>query len=525
MSIPPASPTDLDAVSPDPDRILLEMRGIEKAFSGNAVLKGIDFMVHAGEVHALLGENGAGKSTLMKILMGVYSCDAGEVLLDGNDITARSVKQHLNSGIAMVFQELSLLPNCTVAENLLLGREPLQGGWKIDSSTLIRQARDLIKRYGFDLQATTRLRQLGFAQRQMVEILKNVSRGARVLILDEPTSSLSVREEEKLFSILGDLKGRGIGIIYISHRLAEIFRLADRISIVKDGGLIGPMRSCETDYGRLAHLMSKTTEQAKVGSSGLPGPSKREGTALSIQDLSTARKLKKVSFSILAGEVIGLAGLVGSGRSTLAKAIFGLLEDAEGKLSVAGRPVRLSHPPASIRAGIGFVPEDRRLEGLILGHSLRENLALPSLERLLRGKSPFVSRQKVQGLFARFQQRLAIRCRHGDQKATELSGGNQQKIVFAKWLATHPKVLILDEPTAGVDLHTKVEMRQIIREIAGDGVAVLLISSELDEIVASADRIVLMVDGQISEMPRKCETEADLRGALQLAIRHTRSHA
>jgi ABC-type sugar transport system ATPase subunit len=357
MSTPPDSAISDDAAFRPPDRTLLEMRGIKKAFSGNAVLKGIDFTVKAGEVHALLGENGAGKSTLMKILMGVYSCDAGEVLLDGNDITSRSVKQHLTSGIAMVFQELSLLPNCTVAENLLLGREPLHGRWRVDFKALVRQAQDLIERYGFELRATTRLRQLGFAQRQMVEILKNVSRGARVLILDEPTSSLSVREEEKLFSILGDLKGRGMGIIYISHRLAEIFRLANRISIVKDGGLIGPMEVGETDYDHLAQLMSKSTEEAKINSAELPEPVTRQGKVLSIRNLSTGRKLKKVSFSIAAGEVIGLAGLVGSGRSTLAKAIFGLVKDVEGEISVANRPVTMGHPAISIRMGIGFVPE------------------------------------------------------------------------------------------------------------------------------------------------------------------------
>ena len=522
MSFQLDPPIDKDGAPLNHGRTLLEMRGIKKAFSGNAVLKGIDFTVSAGEVHALLGENGAGKSTLMKILMGVYSSDAGEVLLEGNDITACSVKQRLNSGIAMVFQELSLLPNCTVAENLLLGREPLRGGWRVDSGALVRQAQDLIDRYGFDLRATTRLRQLGFAQRQMVEILKNVSRGARVLILDEPTSSLSVREEEKLFSILGDLQGRGMGVIYISHRLAEIFRLADRISIVKDGGLIGPIRTGETDYGRLAQLMSKSSEQTQVTQPKLPGQVKGGARVFSIENLSTGQKLKKVSFAILPGEVIGLAGLVGSGRSTLAKAIFGLLKDADGELSVAGERVRLGLPSTAIQAGIGFVPEDRRLEGLILGHSLCENLGLPSLDCLLIGNSPLVSRQKIRRLFAKFQQRLAIKCRHGDQRAAELSGGNQQKIVFAKWLATHPRVLILDEPTAGVDIQTKVEMRQIIREIAREGVAVLLISSELDEIVATADRILLMVDGQISEMRRKCETEAELRGALQLAIRQTR---
>jgi ABC-type sugar transport system ATPase subunit len=522
MSILPDAPIDRQAVPPDGAGTLLEMRGIKKAFSGNIVLKGIDFTVHAGEVHALLGENGAGKSTLMKILMGVYSCDAGQVLLEGNDITARSVRQHLNSGIAMVFQELSLLPNCTVAENLLLEREPLRGGWRVDARALVRQARELIERYGFDLRASTRLRQLGFAQRQMVEILKNISRGARVLILDEPTSSLSVREEEKLFSILGDLRARGMGIIYISHRLAEIFRLADRISIVKDGGLIGPLRSSETNYERLAQLMSKSSEQAVAGQAELPGPAAEGGTALSVQNLSTGQKLRKVSFSILPGEVVGLAGLVGSGRSTLAKAIFGLLKDAEGEIQVGGRPVKPGHPRTAIRAGIGFVPEDRRLEGLILGHSLRENLALPSLDRLVSGKIPLVSWQKIRRLFAKFQQRLAIKCRNGDQKASELSGGNQQKIVFAKWLATHPKILILDEPTAGVDIQTKVEMRQIIRQIAREGVAVLLISSELDEVVATADRILLMIDGQIGESQRHFETEAELRGALQLAIRQNR---
>lgn len=504
---------------------MISMIGINKSFGPNRVLTDVNFDLFGGEVHALLGENGAGKSTLMKILMGIYSCDSGEISFAGHNITAGTVRQHLASGIAMIFQELSLLPNLTVAQNIFSGREPLRLGWRVDYRKIRVEAQAIIDRFGFNLRADELVRKLGFAQCQMIEILKCVSRGAKVLIMDEPTSSLSTREEEKLFSIIEDLQAHGIGIIYISHRLSEIFRVAHRISIVKDGRIIGPMLPAEVDHAKIAAIMSKTSDPALPISLGLASQREvRSGEpVLVVNHLATAKKLQDIHVEIKAGEIVGIAGLVGSGRSTLAKALFGLLPDARGEIRVAGKTAKIQSPRDAIALGLGFVPEDRRIEGLILDHSLQENLTLPSLNRLLiEGPFSIVSRQKSQNLFDRFRQQLNIVSRRSSQKARELSGGNQQKIVFAKWLATKPKVLILDEPTAGVDINTKGEMRQMIHQIAQEGVGVLLISSELDEVVATADRILLMVEGQLTESEKTITTEAQLRSSLQNQLKQLR---
>ncbi len=498
---------------------LVAMKGIIKSFGENQVLRDVDFDVCAGEVHALLGENGAGKSTLMKILMGVYKADAGSITLDGVDIAGASVQDHLAHGIAMIFQELSLMSNLTVAENIMVGREPRGFGFRIAKTRLRREAQAIIDQYGFPLRAGQRVRELGFAQRQMVEVLKAVSRGARVLIMDEPTSSLSLREEEKLFSIMDELKARGMGLIYISHRMAEIFRLANRLSIVKDGKLIGPLDPASTSIQAVSQMMSKTKQAATDAplTEAVAAPHEQGvARALDVRGLSTARKLQDVSFSVGRGEIVGVAGLVGSGRSTLAKALFGLLPDAKGELAVAGKPLKLGDPARSVKAGLAFVPEDRRLEGLVLDHSLRANIALPNLDNLLSGGIlPIVSRSRIGDLYAKFHGRLGIVARRPGQRAGELSGGNQQKIVFAKWLATEPSVLILDEPTNGVDVNAKADMRAVIRAAAQAGVGVLLISSELDELTAAADRILAIVDGRITRELKGVKDEAALRASLQ----------
>ena len=498
---------------------LVAMKGIIKSFGENQVLRDVDFDVRAGEVHALLGENGAGKSTLMKILMGVYKADAGSITLDGVDIAGASVQDHLAHGIAMIFQELSLMSNLTVAENIMVGREPRGFGFRIAKTRLRREAQAIIDQYGFPLRAGQRVRELGFAQRQMVEVLKAVSRGARVLIMDEPTSSLSLREEEKLFSIMDELKARGMGLIYISHRMAEIFRLANRLSIVKDGKLIGPLDPASTSIQAVSQMMSKTKQAATDAplTQAVAAPHEQGvARALDVRGLSTARKLQDVSFSVGRGEIVGVAGLVGSGRSTLAKALFGLLPDAKGELAVAGKPLKLGDPARSVKAGLAFVPEDRRLEGLVLDHSLTANIALPNLDNLLSGGIlPIVSRSRIGKLYAKFHERLGIVARRPGQRAGELSGGNQQKIVFAKWLATEPSVLILDEPTNGVDVNAKADMRAVIRAAAQAGVGVLLISSELDELTAAADRILAIVDGRITRELKGVKDEAALRASLQ----------
>jgi ribose transport system ATP-binding protein len=510
----------LNALSQTPfvSERLVVMRGISKAFGPYQVLRDVDFEVRAGETHALLGENGAGKSTLMKVLMGVHKADSGEVVVAGRDLAGASVEDRLSRGIAMIFQELSLLPNLTVGDNILIGREPRRRGFVIDKRRVRREAQAIIDRHRFPLRAGQPLRELGFAQRQMVEILKAVSRGARVLVLDEPTSSLSLREEEMLFATMADLKASGMGLVYISHRMAEIFRLADRLSIVKDGRMIGPLDPGATSIAQVSELMSKSkvaTPSAKQAPE-LAAPALRAACedALTVENLRTQRKLDGLSFSLRRGEILGVAGLVGSGRSTLAKALFGLAPDATGRVTVAGRPLRLGDPARAIQAGLAFVPEDRRLEGLVLNASIASNIALPTLRRLTLGFG-VVSDRGIGEIYEEFRARLAIAARGPRQLAGELSGGNQQKIVFAKWLATQPKVLILDEPTNGVDVNAKADMRAIVRAAADAGVAVLLISSELDELTAAADRNLMLVDGRITRELHEIKNEAELRAILQ----------
>jgi ABC-type sugar transport system ATPase subunit len=498
------------------------MERIEKSFGENQVLIDVNFAVNAGETHALLGENGAGKSTLMKVLIGVYTADSGRIVLDGDDVTALSLRERLDRGIAMIFQELSVLPNRSVAENLFVLREPRAFGWRVDTQRMIADAQALIDRYGFGLRASARVGDLGFAQRQMVEILKALSRGAKLLVMDEPTSSLTVREEETLFATVDQLKASDIGIVYISHRTADVLRLSDRISIVKDGRLIGPLLPSETSIAHIASLMSRSPESqhklapidvARIKPRAVPAAGSR---VLSVSQLKTARKLADIAFEIKAGEIVGLAGLVGSGRSTLAKAIFGLMPDATGAISVAGKTVQTGSVSDAVAAKIGFVPEDRRLEGLVANRSLAENFALTNLTALshAHGFGPMAA-QRIGALFARYRNDLSLLCRGPSQIAQELSGGNQQKVVFAKWLATNPKVLILDEPTSGVDINAKRDMRDLIRRLAGQGVGVLLISSELEELIELSDRILVMAAGRITRSLDGINDEASLRALLQ----------
>jgi ribose transport system ATP-binding protein len=422
----------------------------------------------------------------------------------------------------MIFQELSVLPNRTVAENLFILREPRAFGWRIDTQRMIADAQALIDRYGFGLRASARVGDLGFAQRQMVEILKALSRGAKLLVMDEPTSSLTVREEDTLFATVDQLKASGIGIVYISHRMADVLRLSDRISIVKDGRLIGPLMPGETSIAHIASLMSRSPE-SQGGSTPVESvPVKRSAAAkaappaLSVSQFRTARKLSDIAFDVEAGEIVGLAGLVGSGRSTLAKAIFGLVPDAAGAVSVGGRTVRTGNVSTAVAARIGFVPEDRRLEGLVANRSLSENFALTNLTGLshAHGLGPMAT-QRIASLFARYRNDLSLLCRGPSQAAQELSGGNQQKVVFAKWLATNPKLLILDEPTSGVDINAKRDMRELIKRLAAQGVGVLLISSELEELMELSDRILVMAAGRITRSLERIDDEASLRALLQ----------
>ncbi len=504
---------------------LVRLQRISKSFGANRVLYDVDFELQAGEVHALLGENGAGKSTLMKILMGIHQADAGEVVLGGEAIGGHSVSDHLSRGIAMIFQELSLIPNGTVAENVFLGHEPHVARLWVDRRAMRRDTERLIASLGFELSADAAIRSLGFAQRQMVEILKALSRGARVLIMDEPTSSLTMREETALFALIASLKRRGIGIIYISHRMAEIFAIADRLSIIKDGRMIGPLQPGETSVAHIAATMSRAAvaeAMPNVAVAAAGHGARHDATdvpVLEVQGLLTRAKLRDVSFAVSPGEVVGIAGLVGSGRSTLLKALFGLLPDCRGTIRVDNRIVAPGRPRASLGAGIALVPEDRRLEGLVVKHSLADNIALPSLDRLRLGPMlPVAPRARLDGLFERFRGALNIAATGPRQPAQQLSGGNQQKIVFGKWLAREPRLLLLDEPTSGVDVNAKAEMRSLIRSTAASGVGVVLVSSELDELVTTADRILVMVEGRIVGTAPNQVDEPTLRALLQTEV-------
>jgi ribose transport system ATP-binding protein len=499
---------------------IVAMQRISKSFGVNRVLSNVSFEVMAGETHALLGENGAGKSTLMKILMGAYRTDEGRILFAGEDVTALSLRERIDRGIAMIFQELSVLPNRSVAENLFILREPLAYGLRVDARKMVRDAQALIERYAFSLDASARVGDLAFAQRQMVEILKAISRGAKLLVMDEPTSSLTIHEEETLFRTIGQLKRNGIGIVYISHRMADVLRLSDRISIIKDGRLVGPLDPGSTSIEQIAAMMSRPKGEASLPTAAAPAkrpPATPVGTpALEVRDLATSRKLSGVSLSIDPGEIVGLAGLVGSGRSTLGKALFGILPDVSGHINIAGEPVRPGSVSGAIAAGVALVPEDRRLEGLVGGRSIEENLVLPRLSHFsLAGPFGPMAKARITALFRRYRDDLNILCRGPVQKAQELSGGNQQKIVFAKWLAMKPKLLILDEPTSGVDVNAKRDMRELVRRTATEGVAVLLISSELEELLDLSDRILVMAQGRIARSIGSAHEEAGLRALLQ----------
>jgi ABC-type sugar transport system ATPase subunit len=489
---------------------LLVMSGISKTFGANPVLRNVDFEVQSGEVHALLGENGAGKSTLMKILLGVYAADLGEIHLNGKHLDQGSTRARLDAGVAMIFQELSLVPAMTVAENVFLGREPRRFGGRVDRAGMKRQATALADRHGFAIDPSARIEDLPFAARQQVEILKALSTGASVIVMDEPTSSLTVREEAALAQTIGNLRAAGIGIVFISHRMAEIFRLADRLSVMKDGQLQGPFNVSEITIPEVSRMLAR-------GEVATPESMQRTlgDVVLEVSGLSTARKLLDINFSVRSGEIIGIAGLVGSGRSTLCKALFGLLPDARGGLRLGGKELSNAGPPARIRAGMAMVPEDRRVEGLVVQHTLATNIGLPNLADIV-GQIPFmVSRRKERALFLQYREALHIACRDADQLASELSGGNQQKVVFAKWFAADPKVLLLDEPTAGVDVNAKAEMRSLVRKAAGLGVAVILVTSELDELAELSDRILFMADGRLVEGPSELRSEEAIRTHLQ----------
>ncbi len=469
---------------------LLEMQNITKRYPGVLALDRVNFALLPGEVHALAGENGAGKSTLMKILGGSIQKNGGAVLLNGESIEMDSPTASQQSGIGMIYQDFKLVPELTVAENIFLGNEPLRQGF-VDFSQMHEMARSVLQQLGDAIAPSSPVKSLSVAQRQIVEIAKALSKKVRILALDEPTASLTGQEIRNLFSVLRKLKSDGVGIIYISHRLDEIFEIADRITVLRDGSVVGSCFVHETDRTKLIQLMvgrPLEDEYPQVRR-------KRENEILRVENL-TSSKLKEVSLTLYHGEILGVAGLVGAGRTELARAIFGAETLQEGKMFLGGKEIRSRSPKEAIEAGIGLLTEDRNLQGLILQMTLRENISLASLHELTQGF--FVNRLREKTVAQEFMNKLHIKAPSTETVVETLSGGNRQKVILARWLFTKSKFLIFDEPTVGIDVGVKFEIYNLINQLALDGVGVMVISSDLPELLGICDRIAVMCDGRIT---------------------------
>ena len=471
---------------------LLEARNILKSFGGVRALRGVSLAVHPGEVLAVIGENGAGKSTLMKILAGVQAPDSGELLVDSKVRRIGSVQEALSLGIALIHQELNLAETLDVGANIFLGREPRRYGL-IDSRRINREAARVLEQVGLAVSPHTLVSDLTIGQQQLVEIAKALSINARVLIMDEPTSSLSGHEAKNLLRLIAELRAKGVGIVYISHRLGEVHGLADRVEVLRDGENAGHLARTEISHTAMVKLM--------VGrdlAQFYPHQVHPKGqVALEVRELRTrAHPRHTVNFSIRAGEVVGMAGLVGAGRTELLEALFGITPPLAGEVLVEGQKVKYRSPRGAVEAGLALVPEDRKHNGLVLEMGVRENLSLATLERdQIWG---FLGRAKERILCEQMIPAMRIKTPHTEQPVQFLSGGNQQKVVIGKWLATRPKVLLLDEPTRGVDIGAKQEIYRLMEELAAKGVAVLFVSSDLEEILGMSDRTLVLHEGRLS---------------------------
>ncbi|MFC4466483.1 sugar ABC transporter ATP-binding protein [Streptomyces xiangluensis] len=494
---------------------LLALRGIGKSFLGVRVLDGVDLQVRPGEVHAVVGENGAGKSTLMKVVSGVYQPDEGTVEFAGAPRTFRSPREAQQAGIGIVYQELTLLPERTVAENVFLGREPLRRGL-VDRRAMLSHTAGLLASIGEgSLPPDTRVGRLGVAQQQVVEIVKALALNARLLIMDEPTAALADHEVDQLYALVRRLQEHGIGVLYVSHRLKEVFDLSGRITVLKDGRAVATLDTADTSADQLVrHMVGREL------SSYYPDPAKPQELGpvrLTVRGGGN-RKLRGIDLRLRAGEVLGVGGLQGSGRSALARALFGAAPFSTGQVTVDGAPVRLRSPRAAMRAGIAYVSEDRKGEGIVAEQSVLDNALLAG--RAVRpgwvGRGARTAR--VRELLAAVELRAAGE----DQEIRFLSGGNQQKVVLARWLALAPRILLFDEPTRGIDVGAKSAIHDLVRRLARDGAAVLMVSSELPELLGMSDRIIVMRDGRIAgELPAGA-TEEDV---VALAVGTAREEA
>lgn len=498
------------------ENLLLSMKGICKAFPGVQALDQVDFGVKAGEVMAFVGENGAGKSTLMKILAGAHQADAGEIRIGGEVVQINNPREAQALGIAVIYQELELAEQLSVAENIFVGREFRTRLGTIDKRKLNQEAKNILDTLHIQVKPRTEVRKLSIAKKQMVEISRALSMDAQIIVMDEPTSSLPTssalveNEVEVLFRVIQGLKERGKTIIYISHRMDEIFRISDRITVLRDGKLIGVKQTSETNPDEVVSMMVGRELKDLYG--------QRDDITLG-EPVLELRDFGGISFTVHAGEILGVAGLVGAGRTDLALSLLGAGDALSGSICVNGDEVRISSPEKAVAYGIGYVPEDRKLQGLFLDKSVCQNISITSMDALSR--RGFLMHRKERAIGRQYVEKLAIRTPSIHQLTRNLSGGNQQKVVLAKWMAVNPKVLILDEPTRGVDVGAKAEIYALIHEMTRAGIAVIMISSELPEIIALSDRVVVMREGKYAG--ELCKAEVSEEKIMAFATGVTRS--
>lgn len=492
-----------------------EMEGINKAFNGVRVLEDVNFKLKRGRVHALVGGNGAGKSTLMKILTGVYSCDTGTIKVNGEIVRIHGPNDAKRNGIRMIFQELSLIPTLTVAENIFLTNEPKKMGCVIDKKEMVRKIQELLENLGISVDPNAVVNTLGVGYCQMIEIAKALSQDASILVMDEPTASLSESETTVLFNLVRKLKEKGVSIIYISHRMNEIFQIADEITVLRDGKNVITAESKDlTMETVIGHIIGKNVEKTfEWKERNYRG---EDSCILEVKGLAVNSKIRDISFKLKRGEVLGVAGLMGSGRTEIVEAIFGISKKVEGDIFIDGKKVNIRNAKDAIKEGIVLVPEDRRRQGLVLIHTVKENITLPILKRLR--KALLLDNNKANNIVSDSIKEFNIKTDGMNKEVRLLSGGNQQKVVIAKCLKTNPKVLLLDEPTAGVDIGAKGEIIDIIRQFADKGMGVIIVSSELAELLAVSDRIIILNGGKITgDMNRReISSEEVLQHAIQL---------
>lgn len=474
----------------------VEMQNINKSFFGTRVLKDVNFSVRPGEVHALAGENGAGKSTLMKILQGVYTMDSGSIKVAGESVEIHSFQDAQRHGIGMVFQEFSLIPELTVAQNIFLNREPKNKIGFIADRDSARRASAVLQSVGIEIDVTAKVSSLSRAYQQLTEIAKAIAADAKILILDEPTASLAKHEVDALFKVLKQLTASGVSIIYISHRMDEIYQICDRITVLRDGNLVAVETLADiTPQEVIAHITGRkdvemlTHDGRQIDRSSTP--------TLKVTHLSAGGRVKDVSFDLYQGEILGLAGLMGSGRTEILRAVFGLDKKSSGTLELKGAEISIKNPRDAKGSGLALIPEDRRRQGLVMEHSVSANILAANLDKL--SHLNFLNFTKIDEFSQTAITDFEIRPPEADRQVKLLSGGNQQKVVIAKWVATNPTIILMDEPTVGVDIGTKVEIMKLVRSLAAKGNSIILVSSELPELLGVCDRILIINDGEIRE--------------------------